>query len=451
MMYSMQALFGKPLAFFFVGTTLLLLSSTCHAQIAFDDTNSPAGIAVPVTLADGESLEDFCFEVGLTHPQVQDLEIVLNFESIQGGSTDFAVVDEPSGQLDPFDSNTPVFFTTYPFHTLASEIGQVDQDPISGFFYAPVLTTLLGENNAGTWTVKVSDKADNGNSGVLTSFTPHFNDPAVCGQSMMPSTSPSKMPSPTPVNTPSPGGDVTVVLCFSGYNTVDVRGKGEILLRELEIGDYVKEASGGYTKVYSYLHYHEELSAEFLQISYSGPATKSPLEVSPQHLVFSRGRAVAASAIKVGDVLDGDKVVTSITTVIRKGVYAPATESGELMVAGVRSSNYVQLLPTSAFSQHSLSHAGVAPLRWFCRYSSSCETTNNYTADGHSPWIVVFLNIAATLNQWPPVASYVWTLISAPVALLLSVLEYVPLAGIAIGLLVAARLFSSASKRAKND
>ena len=63
------------------------------------------------------------------------------------------------------------------------------------------------------------------------------------------------------------------------------------------------------------------------------------------HLVFMTEKgAVSASRIQVGDLLmssPGSAKVTKVGSVQRQGLWAPATESGSIVVNGVVASNYI--------------------------------------------------------------------------------------------------------------
>ena len=155
-----------------------------------------------------------------------------------------------------------------------------------------------------------------------------FCSPAATPDTLSPTTAP-----------PTPG----VGLCFAGTNFVDVRDKGKTQINELQVGDYVRVGDSKFERVYSFGHRDEHSEAEFIQL------LPSQLELSPSHMVFIKGRrgATPASLIKVGDILfgkDGNEVVVeAVHTVVRKGLYAPFTRSGKLLVNGVLSSNYISM------------------------------------------------------------------------------------------------------------
>lgn len=186
--------------------------------------------------------------------------------------------------------------------------------------------------------------------------------------------------------------------CFSGTNTVQVKGRGLVSMDSLTIGDSVLSGDGSYTQIYSFLHVHRTAELEYLAMSLAGES--APLEVSPMHYLFQNGRVVAAHTVQVGDFLDAvgegisKKQVVSIETVKRRGLYAPATKSGDLIVNGVRASNYVQLADASMLNPHEIAHAYMAPRRWWCSFLS-CED-ESYTEDGYSAYLMPLLVVIST-------------------------------------------------------
>lgn len=160
--------------------------------------------------------------------------------------------------------------------------------------------------------------------------------------------------------------------------------------------------------VYSFGHYGATAKAELLQF-YTKKNGGSPLEISKTHMVFVAGSAdpVAASSVKVGDELisagDNKTVkVTKISNRVVKGLYAPFTASGTIMVNGIMASNYVVMdASTDKFagivSHQWAAHAFNAAHRMYCNlFSSSNCSDEKYTPEGLSYWVA--LPFAAT--EW---------------------------------------------------
>jgi Hint module len=176
----------------------------------------------------------------------------------------------------------------------------------------------------------------------------------------------------SPVPTPRPA------LCFSRENTVDVQDVGDIPISQLRIGDFVKSSNNKFTQVYGFGHLDHHRQGTFLHIVFreSGSTMTNVLnqatflKISAHHLVMlernNKHYPISAKDIKVGDILSG-RSVQSIMEVVRQGVYAPLTQSGDVMVNGILASNYVNLLQMpSILDQHSMAHALFFPHRCFC-------------------------------------------------------------------------------------
>lgn len=200
-------------------------------------------------------------------------------------------------------------------------------------------------------------------------------------------------PTPAPLTSSSPSPPA---ICFSGDCEVEVKNKGAVKISDLSLGDFVKVAPNKYEPVYSFGHRNEYESTEFLQIVTEGD--RKPLEISKDHMVKNQdGRSIPASMVKVGDMLiatSGDLVsVTSIRAVIRKGVYAPFTESGFIIVNDIVASNYI------AFHESAFMKVGdlETPLtyQWLAHTFNSAHRVafrmgiigETYTAAGMSRWV----------------------------------------------------------------
>jgi endo-alpha-1,4-polygalactosaminidase (GH114 family) len=179
-------------------------------------------------------------------------------------------------------------------------------------------------------------------------------------------------------------------ICFSGETTVQVKNKGAMPMKKLEIGDEVLAAAGKYEQVYSFGHRHESVRAEFLQL------LPSTLEISRDHMLLVRGRYVPASAVQVGDELEsasGDVItVKAINTVVRTGVYAPFTSSGTIVVSNIKASIVGGW--ETPFTYQWIAHMSQSPHRILSRLGLS--GAEEYTVDGMSTWIAG----PHELSQW---------------------------------------------------
>mmetsp|Transcript_26182 Transcript_26182/g.48830 ORF Transcript_26182/g.48830 Transcript_26182/m.48830 type:complete len:182 (+) Transcript_26182:226-771(+) len=134
--------------------------------------------------------------------------------------------------------------------------------------------------------------------------------------------------------------------CFWEGATVDVLHKGEVTMKDLNVGDHILSSNGNYEPVYAFAHQDKTSSAKYIEIHSLGGS--SPLKVSEDHLVLVNGHYIPAKDIQVGSLLNdasGSTVtVRKVKTgVDAKGLYAPLTPSGTLLVNGIQASSYISL------------------------------------------------------------------------------------------------------------
>jgi len=175
-------------------------------------------------------------------------------------------------------------------------------------------------------------------------------------------------------------------------------------MTELAKGDLVLTDKNQYEKVYAFAHKDTDKSAQFLTI-YTEDERLVPLEVSAEHLLFLEGRnnPVRADSIRVGDNLQGAsnaKKVAKIGKIKRKGIYAPLTVSGTLVVNGVVASNYASLIQDTMSAEggwvvellqenmHRYIHQGMSPFRLYCSLSE--ENLCTVYSDFGKPYFVEF-------------------------------------------------------------
>lgn len=241
--------------------------------------------------------------------------------------------------------------------------------------------------------------------------------------------------------------------CFSAANTVEVRGKGHISMDSLRIGDYIRAGNGQFSQVYSFGHLDRDAEAEFLQIYYTDSLLEErTIEVTLAHMLFVSGKTVRASQVKVGDMLDETSAkVTEIKTVKRRGVYAPVTMSGDLVVSGALASSYVALLDHATIDQHAAAHAIFTPLRLICSFKFDICKNETYT-DGISNWVVSILPFVGKLNEQCTV-QVTASLLAVPVVVAAYCVEHIillsPFFLIVGALALGVVFFSNAKKKLK--
>ena len=152
----------------------------------------------------------------------------------------------------------------------------------------------------------------------------------------------------------------------------------------LKVGDKVQvftKQGIGLEPVVTFIHRQPELMQEFLKIT---TLKKKFLQITEDHLLFvtkgGQPSAIPARDVSIGDTVyvRGDQgeletdAVQSIKSVYEKGVYAPVTLSGSILVDDVHTSCYFDLL------SHDWSHRAMGIARavyhvspWMVQWLSS--------------------------------------------------------------------------------
>jgi len=222
-------------------------------------------------------------------------------------------------------------------------------------------------------------------------------------------------------------------ICFAESNQIQVKNEEVIQnkdMKDLSIGDMVHVGDGIYEPVYSFGHYAPSMKSEMLQIE---TATTAPLRISPNHMVVMASKGtIPASQIQVGDELltsyssDVAQRVQKIDSVVARGMYAPFTPSGKIVVDGILASSYIAFEDNEGLefgmmkiSHQWMAHAGSFPHRFMCYYSNSCAN-EKYSAEGIADGVfgsfMFYKNIFETTN------TYGWLVRSVVFGLVLIVL-----------------------------
>jgi len=185
--------------------------------------------------------------------------------------------------------------------------------------------------------------------------------------------------------------------CFSGDSTVVVLNKGTLSMKDLQVGDRVGTGNmlKPYQTVYAFGHWDLVHSMDYYQISSS--KSKRPLEISGDHLLYVQGNTgpVRADSVQVGDVLHYAKhntfaTVTGIVKgVTKRGMYAPLTTDGTILVDGIVASTYVDISTNSdeiallggvtlPMTQAAVIHVWLSPLRLFCAAEATCTMSSSF-------------------------------------------------------------------------
>lgn len=162
-------------------------------------------------------------------------------------------------------------------------------------------------------------------------------------------------------------------MCFPASATVQESRRGRIYLANVHVGDEIISQGGAVSRVVALMHEDANVVAEYLTLEHDG----GKLLISPQHLLFvshtnttsggsNEWSWAAAEQVRPGDMVqneDGEPLnVFSVKTERAKGMFAPLTVDGVMLVDGVLCSCYA---PPTAWSvaTHTACHAAMLPFR----------------------------------------------------------------------------------------
>ncbi|CAL1291178.1 unnamed protein product [Larinioides sclopetarius] len=197
------------------------------------------------------------------------------------------------------------------------------------------------------------------------------------------------------------GVPIKSIGCFHGNSIINTR-KGPKKIMDLEEGDEV--ASGFYedgrifySEIIAFLHVDRNMQTFFIRLETD---SGSILFLTPKHLVFRwmnhSTEATFAFLVEEGDLVytksNTDNYtltfVSSATLVSMKGVYAPLTNVGTILVNDVWVSCYAEV------ASHDVAHAVLFPLRlihmiksftktFYRNFWGSCRFLSCISAEGH--------------------------------------------------------------------
>ena len=182
--------------------------------------------------------------------------------------------------------------------------------------------------------------------------------------------------------------------CFPGSSTFVDKWGSRKKMHSLQIGEKVQVVSNGsiyLQPVISFIHREEEKLQEFLSIT---TTNNSNLKITEDHLLFVEKnglpQAIPARGVKIGDTvyvkqneLIGTGTVKEISIVYEKGVYAPVTSSGTILINDVHTSCYFDVL------SHEWSHRAMGVVRamyhvspWMLQWISSVGEKDGFPGWG---------------------------------------------------------------------
>ena len=168
--------------------------------------------------------------------------------------------------------------------------------------------------------------------------------------------------------------------CFPGSSTFVDRYGSRREMHSLKTGEKVQVAVKGsicLEPVITFIHREQEKRQEFLSIT---TTKNNNLKITEDHLLFVEknglSQAIPARDVKIGDTvyvkqngLMKTATVQDISTVYEKGVYAPVTRSGTILINDVHTSCYFDVL-SHKLSQRAMGvpravyHVSPGILRW---------------------------------------------------------------------------------------
>lgn len=229
--------------------------------------------------------------------------------------------------------------------------------------------------------------------------------------------------------------------CFSALNSVDVQGKGTISMDSLQIGDYVHDGKD-YSRVFGFAHLDRDVEYDFVQIHTEG--SKTPLELTYNHMVFLANKAVPAADVTVGDML-GESKVTEIKNVKSTGLYAPITYSGAIAVNGIKASSYVALMDNCPLDQHAMTHMFFGVQRAICTVNFSFCEGETYSAEGFSNTFNWAIQTYMTVGSWGVAGQWAMSALCAIVLPMFAMVEQFVVAPL-VSLVLVAYLVAKSKK-----
>lgn len=194
--------------------------------------------------------------------------------------------------------------------------------------------------------------------------------------------------------------------CFTGDSTVQIATGETRLLSQLRIGDQIlamdNDGQLRFSEVYMFLDRDDQIRREFVRIETENGQT---ITVTPSHLIYTWRTTNAllasntlittttsdtadfrfADLVRIGDFVLVNvnstlepRRVTKLTREIHRGVYAPLTYDGTIIVNSIAASCYALI------EKHSLAHTAFMPMRSLHRIEEMFGMIDN-NIDAESP------------------------------------------------------------------
>lgn len=216
--------------------------------------------------------------------------------------------------------------------------------------------------------------------------------------------------------------------CFPSDATVQVMSSSSFVatrrMEELRVGDRVLAAEGVFSEIFAFMDHAADLEAEYVELTMSGGRT---LSVTEEHILFAHAdkSPVLAGELAPGDLLwllapplqEGvaagassssrvamSRRIVSVGRMRRRGMHAPLTVEGSLVVDGVLASSYagVKTLHWAGrplLTGHTAGAMLHAPLRRLCGLCPQYCSPAYHSADlGRHVWTQWILDNLAWLR-----------------------------------------------------
>lgn len=156
--------------------------------------------------------------------------------------------------------------------------------------------------------------------------------------------------------------------CFPADATVSRHDGLVVRMEDLAIAEKIAIGGGKHSDVFFFGHRKSDHVSEFVSISHTG--SDKPLRISPSHYLYVDGKLGTARTVQTGQKLRDENGADSLVVVKvgreeLRGLYAPASLDGDLLVDGVVVSSYTDVLHPG------MAHRLLQPLRLLYRYGLS--------------------------------------------------------------------------------
>lgn len=150
--------------------------------------------------------------------------------------------------------------------------------------------------------------------------------------------------------------------CFPEDSTVVASDGNTVSMKDLKTGTNILSSGGTYSPVFMFGHRDTRTWMKVVEIRTSHSNT---VRLSPGHYLYVNGGLKPAERVTEGDRLTTDNgksvTVTKVEMSIGRGMYAPTTLSGSLVVDGILASCYTDVIHPN------VAHWLLSPFRWIYR------------------------------------------------------------------------------------